>query len=308
MATTHFDTNRPDIADARERAVINSNQRRVNSEANRVPPGTNPLSRDAAWKGQLNQRGLAGMGTSAGVFANGERMQPVAPKPAAGGFMGLGSGAPQPAAAAAKPSTPATVTGTPTPVPSVSSVAGTGKPMITPFGTVSSTTAPAATATPTPQRPSALFDTQDPRRVALMQAHPEIWKAGSPENLAYVAHANQFGEQHAHDNLNTVLGGRNEVNTDPDEPLNKPANPALANSPSPPSTAADKPSGWGAEGALLSPGASGVGAVGQWAGNKLGGAANWAGNKIASAVPGAAGAVTKGAAKVAPYLSAFGGN
>jgi hypothetical protein len=42
-------------------------------------------------------------------------------------------------------------------------------------------------------------------RLALQQAHPNIFVAGSPENLAFVAHAKEFGEESAHQNADKLM-------------------------------------------------------------------------------------------------------
>jgi len=44
-------------------------------------------------------------------------------------------------------------------------------------------------------------------RANLYQNYPEIWKAGSPENVAFTAHANQYGEPSAFTNVRDIIGG-----------------------------------------------------------------------------------------------------
>ncbi len=59
------------------------------------------------------------------------------------------------------------------------------------------TMAPGGAVTPAFDRASA--------ETALKASHPNIFIAGSPENNAFVAHAQQHGEQSAHANVNSIM-------------------------------------------------------------------------------------------------------
>lgn len=49
-------------------------------------------------------------------------------------------------------------------------------------------------------------------RTASLKAHPEIGKAGTAANQAFVAHAQQFGEPSAHANVASIVAGGPELN------------------------------------------------------------------------------------------------
>lgn len=97
-------------------------------------------------------------------------------------------------------------------------VAGVGTQQ-TPFGTAS------ATFSNTPQTAARpIYDTDgktviglehpspnDPTgnaasRIALQQSHPEVFQDGTPQNQAFAAYANKYGESEAHKNIGTILG------------------------------------------------------------------------------------------------------
>lgn len=46
-------------------------------------------------------------------------------------------------------------------------------------------------------------------RASLYASHPQIFQSGTPENTAFVSHAQQYGEPSAHANIDTVLDGTN---------------------------------------------------------------------------------------------------
>lgn len=56
---------------------------------------------------------------------------------------------------------------------------------------------------------------QTPERQALFQAHPEIFQTGTPQNAAFVAHANQFGEASAHQNIDSIMQGAQQPSPTP---------------------------------------------------------------------------------------------
>lgn len=53
---------------------------------------------------------------------------------------------------------------------------------------------------------------RDAAREQLFQAHPEVWKGNSDANKAFSAYVNQHGEQAAHANIDTILGGAAQAN------------------------------------------------------------------------------------------------
>lgn len=56
---------------------------------------------------------------------------------------------------------------------------------------------------------------QTPERQALFQAHPEIFQTGTPQNAAFVSHANQFGEASAHQNIDSIMQGAQQPSPTP---------------------------------------------------------------------------------------------
>ncbi len=91
------------------------------------------------------------------------------------------------------------------------SLAGTGQPIVTPHGVVSSRTAKAGEALPPAVTTAdgvsrAAPPNADQQRAALFAKHPAIFKAGTPENLAFVAHAQQHGLEAAHANADSIVG------------------------------------------------------------------------------------------------------
>lgn len=53
---------------------------------------------------------------------------------------------------------------------------------------------------------------RDAARASLYQSHPEVWQAGTDKNKAFAEYAAQHGEQAAHANIDTILGGATQAN------------------------------------------------------------------------------------------------
>lgn len=87
-------------------------------------------------------------------------------------------------------------------------------------GTTSSFT-PAAPAPVAPAGPP-----QTPERAALYAAHPEIFQEGTPQNIAFVNHVNDYGEASAHQNIDGLMGA---ASTPP--PVAAPATPTASTTP-----------------------------------------------------------------------------
>lgn len=136
-----------------------------------------------------------------------------------------------------------------------SSVAATGRTMMTPYGMISSNAAPAGSAqltaaetaaatTPTginhaqtqPQDDRQHFKTQDEANVAgaaLRQSHPEIFQNGTAANQAFVAYAKEHGQAAAFQNADNIVRGGPSLN-----PTANNANTAIPSGgiPTPPAT------------------------------------------------------------------------
>lgn len=84
------------------------------------------------------------------------------------------------------------------------------------------------------QAPAA-YDPEAARR-ALYAKHPAIFKAGTPENLAFDAHAKQFGLEDAHKNADMIVGRiatANAAATNPNRAMADAANPMPTVKPEP---------------------------------------------------------------------------
>lgn len=100
------------------------------------------------------------------------------------------------------------------------SIAGTGRTAMTPYGPISSHDPTdmnygKAVETPTGVSHFGGFNSQDEQgsaRTQLLSDHPEIGQAGTAANQAFVAYAQQHGEQAAHNNIASILAGGTDLN------------------------------------------------------------------------------------------------